>query len=290
MKVAVTQRGIEKINHVLNDPSIGRSYIGEFVGGTMCGMATGFMFDTLIAETIGATISPQRLVAASGAGTLAAPVAYWFQRQPLRIRAGSTGANAVPATSGLVSTITQNTDARGVLRLALADVNAAAQMLLDQGGLTPVPCGTKDRWDVYFHVANVTAGSISAADGAAEMGVGGGVVDPDPTAVINAAAVAFRIGASKITMFSVATTAADIATAPLPTGEFTLRLSFDPVTREVSGYVNHAFLGKYVLPVAVTAVEVVGRVFHLANYAAASDSPLGVDLDSLIVNVPINLN
>lgn len=290
MKAAITQRGIEKLNHVLNDPSIGRSYIGEFLGGHMLGMATSFMFDTLIAEVIGATILPQRLVAASGGGSLAAPLSYWFQRQPLRIRAGSTNANAVPATSGIVPTISQNTDARGVLRLALADINAAANMLLDQGGLVPIPCGAKDRWDVYFHVANVTNGSIVLTDGYAELGVAGGAVDADPTAVLNAAAVAFKIGANQITMLSVATTASNIATAPLPSTEFTLRLSFDPVTREVSGYINQAYLGKYVLPTAVTGVEVAGRVAHLAAYAAASDAPLGVDLDSLIVNVPVNLN
>lgn len=290
MKAAITQRGIEKTNHVLNDPSVGRSYIGEFLGGKILGLSTSFLMDSLIPSTIGATIAPQVLVAASAGGDLATPVAYWFQRELLRVRVGSTNAGGVPATSGLVPTITQNTDARGVLRMALADVNAAAHMLLDQGGLTPIPCGSKSRWDVYFHVANVTNGDMVETDGYAELGVTGGAVGVDPTAVANAAAVLFKIGASKITMLSVATTASTIASAPLPSGEFVLRLSFDNVTREVSGYINHSFLGKYALPSAVTAVEVAGRVAHLAAYAAASDSPLGVDLDSLIVNVPNNLN
>lgn len=290
MKAVITQRGIEKLNHVLNDPSIGRSYLGEFFGGQVSGVATSFVGDALIASTIGATIAPQRLVAASAGANLATPVAYWFQREMLRVRVGSTTAGAVPATSGLVNTITQNTDARGVLRLALADVNAAAHMILDQGGLSPIPCGTKSRWDVFFHVANVTNGDIVATDGYAELGVAGGVAGVDPTAVLNAAAVLFKITAGQISLVSVATTATTIATAPLPSTEFCLRLSFDNVTREVSAYINHNYLGKYALPSAVTAVEVAGRVVHLAAYAAASDSPLGVDLDSLIVNVPVNLN
>lgn len=290
MKVMTTKRGIEKINHVLNDPSIGRSYIGEFIGGLLDGMATSFVNDSLIPSTIGATIAPQRLVAASAGGSLATPVAYWFQKEMLRVRVGSTNAGAVPATSGLLNTITQNTDARGVLRMALADVDAAAHIILDQGGLTPIPCGSKNHWDVYFHIANVTNGDIVATDGFAEIGVAGGVAAVDPTAVLNAAAVLFKIGANRISMVSVATTASTIATAPLPSTEFTLRLSFDSVTREVSGYINQSFMGKYTLPSAVTAVEVAGRTVHLAAYAAASDSPLGVDIDSLIVNVPVNLN
>jgi hypothetical protein len=245
------------------------------------------MGDALIPEAAVDTFTPRRLVVASAGADLATPVAYWFQKHPLRVRVGSTTAAAVPATSGLLSTITQNAAARGVLRMGLADVDAAAHIILDQGGLKPLPCGSKNVWDAYFHVANVTNGDITAANGYAEFGVIGGVASVDPTAVLNAAGVIVRITNSLVSLISIATTETVINSRPLPSGDFVLWFRFDPDSRALTAYVDTFYLGSYTLPTAVTALEMGGRVVHKAAYTALGAAPLGVDLDSMIYNVPV---
>lgn len=287
-KVGITARGIDKINHVLTVTNEGRSFQGEFLGGLSNGLATGFQNDALIPELAAGDFTPARRFVASVGGDLATPVAYWLQRHPIRLRVGSVTAAAVPATSGFQHTISQTPTARGVLRLALADIDDAAQILLDQSTHTPIPCGTKTPWDVYFHVANVTNGDILASLGYAELGVASGAVAVDPTAVINAAALVFKIAANKIDLVSVATTATVVATRALPSGDFVLSMKFDPYTRTVSCYVDSHFLGGYVLPTAVTGVGLAGRVTHSATYTALGAAPLGVDLDGVIVNIPVS--
>jgi hypothetical protein len=226
-RVIERQHDIEKMNHVLGSGTLGRSFPGQVFDGLVNGLATGFMGDALIPEAAVDTFTPRRLVVASAGADLATPVAYWFQKHPLRVRVGSTTAAAVPATSGLLS------------------------------------------------------------NGYAEFGVIGGVASVDPTAVLNAAGVIVRITNSLVSLISIATTETVINSRPLPSGDFVLWFRFDPDSRALTAYVDTFYLGSYTLPTAVTALEMGGRVVHKAAYTALGAAPLGVDLDSLIYNVPV---
>ena len=290
MKVIMQQAHIDAMNRHLSPATLGYAYPGNVFDGLANGLATGFQGDALLPEALGAGFVPTRNVVASAGGDLAAPVAYWFQKHPLRLRVGSTGAGAVPATSGLVSTISERPMARGVLRMALADVNAAAQITLDQRALNPIPCAANKVWDVCYHVANVSNGDILSTAGFADFGVIEGAADADPANVIATNAAIFKITGNKIQFVSVATTETVIATRSIPRFDFILRLHFDPDSRLVNAFIDNDFLGSYRLPDAVTAVGVGGRVAHLAAYAAATDAPLGVDLDAVIVNTPVVLS
>lgn len=290
-KVWAMQSHIETINRRLTPATAGFAYPGNVFDGLSNGIATGFQGDCLVPEVSAATQVPQRLVAASAGADLATPVAYWFQKHMIRLRVGSTGAGAVPATSGLRNTITERPTARGVLRMGLADINAAAQFLLDQGGLLPMPCGSSTPWEAAYHISNVTNKHLGASLGKADIGVVAGVVDVDPTAVINADAVFFRIGANKISLISVATTETVIATQNIPASDFVLSFQFNPATRQVAAFIDNSYVGAYVLPAAVTAMELGARVLHHAAYTAATalHDPIGVDIDGIIVNTPVQL-
>lgn len=288
-KVLNTIGSIERQNLLLTDPSSfgGALSVGSVLDGLSNGIATGFGPDeTIYAETIAATLAKTRLVAASVGADLATPVAYWFDKHSLRLRVGSTTAAAIPATSGIKSYITENAYARGVLRLGLADVAAAANLLLDQGGLQPITT-TKD-FEAHFHVCNITNGDIPAAAGFADIGVIGGAADVDPTAVINAAGFIFKIGGGQIKLYSISTTATLIGTAMLPSNkDFVLSVIYDSKRRTLFGGIDGKGIGStssYTLPAAVTTLEVGARVCHHAAYVVATHSPLGIDLDGLIVN------
>jgi hypothetical protein len=290
-KVWARQAHIEAINHRLAPATVGFSYPGHIFDGLVNGIATGFQGDCILPEVSAATQVPQRLVAAAAGADLATPVAYWFQKQPIRLRVGSTTAAAIPATSGLRNTITERPTARGVLRMGLADVNAAAQFILDQGGMLPIPCGSSTPWEVAYHISNVTNKHLATALGKADIGVIGGVAGVDPTAVINAAGVIFRLGANKLSLISIATTETVIASRNFPSADFVLAFQFNPATRQVSAFIDNDYVGAYVLPAAVTAVELGARVIHQAGYTAATalHDPLGVDIDGILVNVPVQI-
>jgi hypothetical protein len=256
---------------------------GDVWDGLSNGIATGFGGDALIPELAASAYTPVLTVAASAGGDLATPVAYWFQRYPLRVRVGSTGAAAIPATSGLRRTVTEAPNARGVLRLGLGDVDAAAQMILDQG--TNQWIKTDADFEVHFDVANVSNGTILAVAGFADLGVFGGAVGVNPAAVANAVGFYFKIGAGKIKLISTATTDTVIGTLDLPAHSFVLSIRYDSFSRRVFGLLDgegFSATSVYTLPASVTSLAIGARVCHLAAYSAATDAPLIVDLDGIV--------
>lgn len=258
---------------------------GDVWAGLTNGIATGFLMEAIIPEISTATQVPQMLVAAAVGGDLATPVAYWFQRLPLRLRVGSTEAAAVPATSGIIPYSTTRQDARGILRMGLADVDHAAQILLDQGGMTPIT--TAKDFEVHFDIAGVTNGDIAATGGFCDIGVFGGVVGVDPTAVANAAGFFFKITAGRVYLYSTATTNTLIGTAMLPTADrFVLSIIYDATQRSLLGCIDGNTIGTsaYTLPAATTAVEIGMRTCHLAAYHLATHAPLTVDVDGIIAH------
>lgn len=289
-KIFHTLGSIFRLNGLLTDSSShgGAQSTGNVIDGMANGLATGFWGTALIPEAAASTYTPQALVAASAGGDLATPVAYWFQRFPLRVRVGSTTASAVPATSGILPYITERDEARGVLRMGLADVNAAAQIILDQGGLQPIT--TAKDFEAHFHICNVTNGSILATDGFADIGLFGGAIGVSPAAVANAAALYCKITAGRIYLTSTATTDSVIGTTVLPVGplnDFVLSFNYSASTRRCYVTVDGKTIGSnnyYYIPTTVTTLEIGARTCHLAAYLAASAAPLGVDFDGIIVN------
>jgi hypothetical protein len=172
-----------------------------------------------------------------------------------------------------------------VLRLGLADINAAAHIILDQGAM--VPLTTAKDFQVHFDIANVTNRDILATSGFADIGLFGGEIGVDPTAVANAAAFYMKITAGKIYLYSTATTDALIGTTTCPDKPFILSFMYDSTLRRITAAVDGVPFGQnlgYVVPTTVTGYQVGARVVHLAAYTAASHAPLGVDVDGLIVN------
>jgi hypothetical protein len=285
-KVFFKQANIESWDRHLTQATGGLTYAGDMLAGTFNGLCTGFMSDLLIPDAVAATLAVDRYVAAAGGGDLATPVAYWFRGHPLRLRCGTTTAAAIAAsTTGIVTTSTRQTNGRGILRMQLADVIAAAQILLDQGNLSPIPM-TKS-WILSIHVSSSLNGDlIPVAAGSAEFGIIGGALGVDPTAVMNAAGMHFAISDNQLRAYSVATTATLLGTKVLPTGDYVMKFDYDANSRTCWLSVDNKPWVSYVFPGAVTACQIAGRVMHQAAYVVATHDPLGVDLDGIIWYCP----
>jgi hypothetical protein len=287
-RVYNTFPGTTKISNLFFDSmSNGTARSAGDVWDGMCnGIATGFGGDILVAEDTSAAYTPSMTVAASGAASLATPAAYWFQKQPFRVRVGSTGAGAVPATSGLVKVIAERPEARGVLRMGLADVDAAAQIILDQGGLPHLD--TSVSFEVHFDIANVSNGSIAGTRGFADFGVFSTAVGVNPAAVPSAAGYFFKIVAGNVELYKlVGGTATLLGSTKLPKQGFVLSICYDAGRRSLFGCIDGLLLGeatRYHLPAATTTLSIGARVCHLAAYTTLADSPLVVDVDGIVAN------
>ena len=287
-KVFFKQTQLETWDRHMTQGTNGLTYAGDMLAGTFNGICAGFMNTWLYPDAIiaGATTHGiDRYVAAAGGGDLATPVAYWIRNHPLRLRCGTTTAAAIAAsTTGFVTTSTNDTNARGLLRMQFADVDAAAQIILDQANLATIPMNKS--WLLAYHVSYVTNGDIVVANGSAEFGIAGGAVGVDPTAVMNAAGMHFAISDGQLRAYSVATTATLLATRVLPTGDFVVKFTYDSNSRTCWMEIDNKPFASYTFPAAVTACQIAGRVMHQAAYTALGAAPLGVDLDGLIWYCP----
>ena len=283
-KVYMTYAGASKLSTLFHDAmsnSTARS-AGDVWEGLSNGIATGFGGDCLIPQ---ASYVPTLNVAASAGGNLATPVAYWLAKYPIRIRVGSTGAAGVPATSGLSKMSSNNPASRGLLRLGLADVNAASQMILDQGAMGFLDL--RSDFEVHYDIAAIENRAILATAGFADIGVFTAAVGVDPTAVPSTNGVFVRFTAGNATLYKVVGgTATILGVMEIPDRSFVLTFRYDATTRRLfaafdgHGFGDNAF---YLAPSSWTTMQLGVRVCHLAAFAAATDAPLAVELDSLIV-------
>ena len=288
-KIFFKQSNIETWDRHLSQATSGQIWPGDMLAGTFNGICSGFLDELLFPDVIIAgatTIGLARYVAAAGGGDLATPVAYWLTKSNLRLRCGTTTAAAIAAsTTGLVPTSTRHTNGRGILRMQLADVVAAAQIILDQGDLSSIPMNKS--WILAYHVSYSLNGDvIPVAAGSAEFGVAGGTVGVDPTAVMNAAGMHFAISDNQLRAYSVATTATLLGTRVLPTGDYVMKFDYDANSRTCWLSIDNKPWVSYVFPAAVTACQIAGRVMHQAAYVVATHDPLGVDLDGIIFYCP----
>jgi hypothetical protein len=283
-KVFMTYSGATKLSNIFQDSmsnSTARS-AGDVWEGLSNGIATGFGGEYLIPT---ASFAPTMLVAASAGGDLATPVAYWFAKQPVRIRVGSTGAAAVPATSGITKCSANSTGSRGILRMGLGDVNAAAQMILDQG--TMAYLDLRSDFEVHYDIAAIENSTILSTAGYADFGVAVGATGVDPTVAPASNCLFVRFTQGKAVLYkTVSNTVTALGMCEIPSGSFVLTFRYDHKTRRLFGVINGHGIGEessIVAPVAWTHMQMSGRVCHLAAYAAATDAPIAVELDSLIV-------
>ena len=283
-RVFMTFSGATKVSNLLQDSmsnSTARS-AGDVWEGLSNGIATGFGGDYLIPT---ASFAPTMLVAASAGGDLATPVAYWFAKLPIRVRVGSTGAGAVPATSGITKCSNNSVGSRGLLRMGLADVNAAAQIILDQGTMGYLD--TRSDFEIHFDVAAVENKTILATAGFADFGVTVGACGVDPSAIPANDAFFVRMTQGKAVLYKVAATVVtQLGMTDIPDNSFVITIRYDKNTRRLFACLNGHGIGEnssMQVPAGWTSVATMGRVCHLAAYAAATDAPLAVELDGLIV-------
>lgn len=283
-RVYMTFSGAAKVSNLLMDSmsnSTARS-AGDVWEGMTNGIATGFGGDYLIPT---ASFAPTMLVAASAGADLATPVAYWFAKHPLRVRVGSTGAGAVPATSGVTRCSLNGRGLRGLVRLGLADVDAAAQIILDQATMSYLDL--RSDFEVHYDIGAVENKGILATAGFADFGLCVGATGVDPTAVPAANAFFVRMTQGKAILYkSVTGTLTALGTVQIPDGHFVLTFRYDYITRKIYACIDGNGIGSeghIIAPVAWTHMQLGARVCHLAAYAAATDAPLAVELDSLIV-------
>lgn len=157
-KIYFTQSHIDTWDRHLAPATQGWAYPGDMMAGVFNGINCGFLMEWLFPDAIiaGATTHGiARYVAASAGADLATPVAYWLKRNPFRLRIGSTTAAAIAASStGIVTVSSSDAAARGLLRMQLADEDAAAQILLDQGNLSDISMSKS--WSLSYHFSSVT--------------------------------------------------------------------------------------------------------------------------------------
>jgi hypothetical protein len=165
-----------------------------------------------------------------------------------------------------------NPASRGLLRLGLADVNAASQMILDQGAMGFLDL--RSDFEVHYDIAAIESKAILATAGFADFGVFSSAVGVDPTAVPAANGVFVRFTAGNATFYRVVGgTTTVLGVMEIPDRSFVL-------TFDGHGFGTDAF---YLAPAGWTSLQLGARVCHLAAFAAATDAPLAVELDSLVV-------
>lgn len=265
-----------KLNKVLGGGGVGFSAIGTALEGITNGITEGFVQRFLVAELTSTNkIVMVQKVAASAGSDLATPVNYFIPEKGFRIRVGSTTAAGVPATSGCYDYVSQNTNARGVLRFGLADVDDAAQMILDQNGVFTV--NNLVDWELNVAIS-YWANQIDAAT-YFDVGLASTAVPVDPASAFATNFVKFRLANGYATMSNQSAT---LGSYQPGSGEFVLSFVYSAKTRQVSGYVNGQHVGTSSVATAVTAYQIGMRACHVTAYTTLANSPITVDVDSIM--------
>jgi hypothetical protein len=256
-----------------------------FVAG-LSGLAIDFMNETLSPEvdTVAGTQEMIKLIPASGALSLAAPLKYFIPSHSLVLKAGSTGIAGVAATTGIIPYSALQPRSRGILNIALGDVNAASVVSLTSHALNWLRLQALQSWEVTFNLCYVVNYDILAADGGAEFGVGSTDTDDDPANPLATRFCSFRLTAGKI--FLDDETTSGLAQETLPDGPTALTLKYDAARHAINAYVNGRFLGQSLCNAAFTSAGIACRVYHTAAYTALASAPLSVGIDSIVALNP----
>jgi len=266
--------------------TIGLFYPGTQLNAVANGALASFTSSMLLlyADAVAGTRVPQRVITATAGAGLGTVVEYMLLGEHgfWRVGASSTGAGAVPATTGLYSSIAGNTNAIGVFKFQLGDVNAAATCTLDNDGANWLPTNTTHDWEVSFGIADLTNTDQAATVGFAEFGVCTGAVDDDPANGAATYYAQFKIAADKVTAGTETTSLSAVAL-----NSDALKLTIRYVASQAKFYfdldgVTIGGVGKHASMTAGCQVFV--RVSHLAAYAAATDAPISVDLDYVVAS------
>jgi hypothetical protein len=267
--------------------TMGHATPGRALIASISGIACDFMNENFIDEvdTVAGTHVVRKLLPASLINTLVAPLKYFIPQHSLALKAGSTTAGGVLATTGIIPHSTFQPRARGILNIALGDVNAASLVSIGSNGANWLRMDELQSWEVTYNLVYIVNPDISVLSGAIQLGVGSTDTDDDPANPIATRFCAFRIAANRIHLSDEAT--ASIASTPIPDGPTSLTLQYEAGSHAINAYVNGAYLGRSPCNAAFVACGLVGRVYHLAAYVAAADNPLAVGIDSIVaINPP----
>jgi len=281
--MALSRNHIEAWNRHWAPGTLGPATPGDVFGAMASGLAIDFMNEFLTwFDAVTPDIVNSKLVAASGAASLAAPLSYGIYSKGLVLTAGSTNLGGVPNTAGILPYSALAPKRRGLLALILADIDAESMLTLTQtaGGTNMNWLSMNDyqNWECSYHVAALVNSDIAAANGAAELGVTFDGCDVDPANPMGTYFCHFRIGAGKIVL---ADENGDIATESIPTGDFHLSLRYDAAAHKIHGYLNGRHMGSSSCHANFVSAGIGTRVYHTAAYTALGAAPLGVYIDSI---------
>ena len=279
--VGLPQELIEMLNRHLSAGTLGEYYVGLQLDALANGMVYGFNNAFLIPDTVGVTVGVAKSTSASG---IATEEIYHIlgEKGYLRARTLSAAASAVAADNGIQSSSTYDGVARGVYHFSMGDVDGAACSAFDQNDDLWLPINTAQNWNVSFGISGSANLDQLATIAFAEFGVTGATVSLDPAVAMAAARATFRIAAGNITCTN---GTAVVNCGAVPSSKFILSLRYNAKTNLVHVFVNEKPYGHFSMGV-VTAVQVAGRVCHLAAYAALADIPVKLDLDYVIASTP----
>jgi len=256
-----------------------------FIAG-LSGLAIDFMNEKLWPEDIsGGALLMLEDIPASLALSLAAPLKYFFPAHSLVLKAGSTGIGGVAATTGVIPYSALQPRVRGILNIALGDVDAESCVSLSSHGLNWLRMQALQSWEVTFNLCYIVNPDITAANGGAQFGVGSTDTDDDPANPLATRFCAFRIAANRIFLDDETTTG--IAQETIPEGPTSLTLQYDAGRHAINAYINGRYLGRSICNAAFTAAGIACRVYHTAAYTALGAAPLSVGVDSIVaINPP----
>lgn len=289
-KIGFTRAHVETWDRHWSPGTMGFLTPGRVLSATASGLCADFLNESLIAEVIDAVtpvVAPLKTIPASLVNTLVAPLKYFCLPHSLAMQAGSVTAGGVLATTGIIPYTANNHKARGLLQIALGDVNDASCVTLTNNGANWLTMNQYQAWEINFNLAYVANYDIAAASGAVQIGVGNTEAAIDPANPLATRFCCFRIAASRIHLQDEST--ASIASAPFAgmAGSVILTLRYDAARHAIDGFVNGVYLGTSLCNAAFVAAGIAARVYHLAAYAAAGDAPLALAIDDIVALNPM---
>jgi hypothetical protein len=275
---------IRNMNQHLSSGTVGMFYPGNQLDALINGVSAGFASGGIIADVVAATVGPSRTIPASLIGSLAGVVYHYLgERGAWRVNAGSTEANAVAATTGIYATNANHPKTRGVFRAALGDINAAAYVVVDNGG-SWLPVAASQDFEAHFGITSLTNLDQAATVGYAEFGIVEGATAVTPANAIGTYYARFRIAAGRITAGTETTSLNAVVT---PTGPFKLTVRYVASQQRFYFEINGEEIGGVAKHASMVGAQCFTRTAHLAAYAAAGDSPISTEVDYIVCNAPI---
>lgn len=285
-RVGLPQELVARTDQNLSSGTIGTFFPGLQLNALANGTLIGFNGSMLYPDTIGATLNPGTLTAASLIASIGSPTYYHLIGEKGYLRAGvsSVTVAGVTATNGIYSISGTDTYARGVYRFQLGDVDDKSSSTLDQGDNLNLPVDGINDWEVNIGIAGFANLDQAAAIAFAEFGLVGGAIDDDPANAIATKYIQAKIAASKITF---STDADSLNARTVPDTPFSITFRYFASSGYIYCEIDGQDVGQLAVPTTTTALQFAARVCHGTGYLAASHDPAQVEMDYLVASKPL---